>query len=134
MTDPTKPAPRPNPETQPFWDACERGELTVQRCNNCKNLQHYPRVRCTSCQSTELSQVAVNGTGSVRTFTINRVPVSAAYAGDLPYVVALIELDEGPSMMANILHCDAEQVKIGMAVKVTFEPRGDVQLPQFMPA
>ncbi len=129
-----KPVPRPSPETQPFWDACERGELTIQRCEDCQNLQHYPRVRCTSCRSDNLAQVAVSGLGTVRTFTINRVPVSAAYAADVPYAVALIELAEGPCMMANILHCDPERVHIGMAVQITYEPRGEVQLPQFKPA
>ena len=128
-----KPAPCPNPETQPFWDACERGQLTVQRCSNCNNIQHYPRVRCTNCRSTELSQVPVGGTGTVRTFTINRVPVSAAFKADLPYVVALVELVEGPCMMANILNCAPEQVHIGMSVSVLFEQRGEVHLPQFQP-
>lgn len=134
MTEPTpKPVPRPNPETQPFWDACQRGELTLQRCSTCNHLQHYPRVRCTSCQGNALTQEPVSGAGVVRTFTINRVPVSEAYKADLPYVVALIELVEGPCMMANLLDCAPERVHIGMPVTVTFESRGDVMLPQFIP-
>lgn len=132
-TSPPKPAPVPNPETRAFWEACARGELTVQRCENCNNLQHYPRVRCTSCRSDQLKQVAVSGTGTVRSYTINRVPVSAAYAPDVPYAVALVELAEGPTMMTNIVGCDPEQVHIGLPVKVTFESRGDAQLPQFTP-
>lgn len=133
MTTSLKPEPRPNPETQPFWDACTRGELSVQQCSSCKNIQHYPRVRCISCQSDELSQVPVSGTGKVRTFTINRVPVSPAFKAEVPYAVALIELTEGPCMMANLVDCDLETVHIGMPVTVTFEARGEVQLPQFRP-
>ena len=105
-----KPTPTPNPETQAFWDACNRGELTVQECTACNALQHYPRVRCNTCGANTLSQVPVSGTGTVRSFTINRVPVSAAFAADIPYAVALIELVEGPTMMANVIDCDPEQI------------------------
>jgi len=129
-----KPTPVPNPETQPFWDACARGELTVQQCNSCKAMQHYPRVRCTACGAKDLSQVPVSGAGTVRSFTINRVPVSEAFAPEVPYAVALVELAEGPTMMANVLECDPAQIHIGMAVSVVFETRGVQQLPQFKPA
>lgn len=128
-----KPLPVPNPETQAFWDACCRGELTAQQCNACNALQHYPRVHCTACGHKTLSQVPVSGTGTVVSFTINRVPVSEAFAAEVPYAVALVELTEGPTMMTNIVDCELEQIHIGMAVTATFEARGELQLPQFKP-
>lgn len=129
-----KPTPAPNPETQAFWDACSRGVLTVQQCDDCHHRQHYPRLLCTACGSQKLEQVAVSGTGRVISFTINRVPVSAAYADDVPYAVALVQLAEGPTMMGNLTDCDLAALHIGMQVEAHFEARGEILLPQFRPA
>lgn len=132
--DVAKPVPTPNPETQPFWDACAKGELSVQCCATCGHKQHYPRLLCTACSSTEVAQIPVSGKGSIASFTVNRVPVSAAFAPDVPYAVALVELEEGPTMMANIATDDLDALHIGMAVEVHFEERGEISLPQFKPA
>ena len=132
-TDTSKPTPLPNPETQAFWDACLREELTVQLCGQCANKQHYPRALCHACGSKELSQVAVTGKGTIASFTVNRVPVSSHYAQDVPYAVALVNLDEGVTMMANVTHCDPETLQIGQRVHAHFETRGEIKLPQFRP-
>jgi len=134
MTGGGKFIPRPGPQTQAWWDGCRRHKLLIQRCLTCGHHQFYPRIICTACTSDGLEWVRSTGRGKVRTFTICRLPVSRAYAGDLPYVIALIRLDEGPTMMSNIVGCDPESVAIGMPVEVVFENLSeDITIPKFRP-
>jgi len=126
--------PRPTPETAHWWESCRAGQLLVQRCKDCSAHQFYPRVICSSCMGEALEWTRAAGFGKVLTYTICRVPVAAAYAADLPYVVALVQLEEGPTMMCNIVECDPEAVVSGMSVEVVFETRTEeITLPQFRP-
>lgn len=126
--------PHPTPETEFWWENCRENRLLLQHCSACGNFQFYPRLACCGCQSAELEWVEANGAGTVETFTICRVPVAEAYADDLPYVVAIVRLAEGPAMMSNIIGCDAEAVTTGMPVEVVFEVRNEeITLPQFRP-
>ncbi len=130
-----KPLPPINPGTQPFWDACAQGRLLLQRCGDCGHQQFYPRLLCAACGSRRLDWTEACGRGTVRTFTIIRRAVSAAFEPDAPYVVALVELEEGPTLMSNIVGCDPAGVAIGQPVRVTFEIRAQgVAVPQFEPA
>jgi len=132
--DPAKLMPVPTPETEAFWQACGEGRLLVQRCNACGHHQFYPRLLCTACSSTDVGWQQASGTGRVRSYTIIRRPVTEAYAADVPYVVALIELAEGPTMMSNVVDCDVDHVRIGMPVGVRFEQRTEaVAVPVFAP-
>ena len=97
--------------------------------------QFYPRILCVHCGASALSWVEVAGTGRVSSFTVVRRAVSAAYAPEVPYVVALIELDDNVVMMSNIRGCAPEDVEVGMRVSVRFEPWSeDISVPVFMPA
>ena len=126
--------PRPTPETEAYWEGCRKQELLLQRCNECSEFQFYPRIMCTNCASDKLEWVRAEGQGTILTFTIVRRPVSEAYAADVPYVVALIKLDEGPTMMSNVVQCDPETLQIGDPVQVLFENWSeDVSIPQFRP-
>ena len=130
-----KPLPPINPASQPFWDACAKGRLLLQRCGDCGHLQLYPRLLCAACGSRNLEWAQASGRGTVQTFTIIRRAVSAAFEPDAPYVVALVELEEGPTLMSNIIGCDPASVAIGQPVRVTFEARGEgIAVPQFEPA
>lgn len=130
-----KSLPPINPSTQPFWDACAQGRLLLQRCGDCGHLQFYPRLLCAACGSRTLEWAEVSGRGRVKTFTIIRRAVSAAFEPDAPYVVALVELEEGPTLMSNIVGCDPADVAIGQPVRVTFEMRAQgIAVPQFEPA
>ena len=135
MTDePRKHFPRPNPETEAFWEGCRKHQLLLQRCVECSEFQFYPRIICTNCTSKNLEWVKASGQGKVLTFTVVRRAVSEAYAADVPYVVALIQLDEGPTMMSNVVRCTPETLKIGSPVQVVFEDWSDeVSIPQFRP-
>ena len=134
-----KPLPVANAETRPYWDAAANHQLLIQRCADCGHLQFYPRLICSHCSSRAVEWHAASGRGTVKSFTIIRRAVSAAFEADVPYVVALVLLEEGPTMMSNIVECDAERVHIGMAVSVTFELRtrdaenAPVAVPQFRP-
>lgn len=124
--------PTPTPETQAFWQGCNEGRLLIQRCNACGHQQFYPRLLCTACASTDVGWHEASGAGQVKSFTIIRRAVTEAYAADVPYVVALIELAEGPTMMSNIVDCDIESVHIGMPVSVQFERRTEeIAVPVF---
>jgi uncharacterized OB-fold protein len=128
-----KPSPKPNADTAEFWAACNRGELTYQVCGDCGHVQFYPRALCTACQSGRLEWRTSAGRGEVHTFTVNHRAPNEAFRQDAPYVIALVDLDEGFRMMMNVLDCPAEQVAIGMRVKVVFEDRDGQKIPQAAP-
>lgn len=135
MSDtPTKRLPVATIETEEYWAGCRRHELLIQRCTDCATYQFYPRLMCTVCARRSLEWVRASGRGRVRSFTIVRRAVSAGYSAEVPYVVALIELDEGPTMMSNVVGCAAEQVHMHMPVEVTFEDWAPgVTVPRFRP-
>ena len=113
--------PRPTAETRPYWDACRNGELMLQRCDSCGSYQFFPRMMCCHCDSDSVTWTRVSGRGRVRSYTVVRRPVSKAYAAETPYIVALVELEEGPTLMSNVTGCDPDAIKVGTPVEVTFE-------------
>jgi uncharacterized OB-fold protein len=124
--------PRPSAETLPYWEGCRAGELRLQRCARCGAHQFYPRMLCSACGGTELAWVRASGRGSIRSYSVVRRPVSKAYAADTPYVVALIRLEEGPTMMSNVIGCDPASVVVGAAVEVVFESwSAEITVPKF---
>ena len=124
--------PSPTPETRAFWEGCKRGELLLQHCQACGKHQFYPRILCSHCMSDNLDWVSVSGRGQIRSYTIATHPVSKAYAAETPYVIALIELSEGPTMMSNIIDCDLDELKVGAQVEVTFEAwTEEISIPKF---
>ncbi|HKV55625.1 MAG TPA: Zn-ribbon domain-containing OB-fold protein [Candidatus Binataceae bacterium] len=129
-----KPVPVPTHETEPYWEGCHLHELRIQRCGACGNFQFFPRIYCVKCFSDRVAWVKASGRAKVLSFTIVRRPVSAAFAGEIPYVVALVTLEEGPQMMTNIIGCAPEEVRIGMPLEVTFEEWTEtISVPKFRP-
>ncbi|MDF3839927.1 Zn-ribbon domain-containing OB-fold protein [Cupriavidus basilensis] len=128
------PQPIANADSQPYWNAARERKLLIRRCKACEALHFMPRHLCPECWSDELEWVQSAGTGSVHSFTIIRRASMPAFNDKVPYVVAMIELDEGPRMVANIVGDNALSVSIGDRVEVTFEERGDgAMVPQFQP-
>lgn len=126
--------PRPTPESAPFWQGCRDHKLLLQYCTACGKHQFYPRVICANCMSEQLEWREASGRGTVETYTIVTRPVSDAYAADVPYVIALITLEEGPRMMSNVIGCDVESVRCGVVVEVVFERWSDeITMPKFQP-
>lgn len=126
------PLPVVNADSLPYWSAAREKRLVIRRCKDCAAVHFMPRCLCPVCWSDQLEWIDSAGTGSVHSFSIIRRAPAPAFAHLVPYVVALIDLDEGPRMVANVLGDDALSVAIGDQVKVTFEDRGDGALvPQF---
>lgn len=130
----SRPVPQPTPETAPFWAATVAGRLSIQKCRACGEHIFYPRLVCTACMSDALDWVDCSGRGTVYAFTVvERAP--GAFADMVPYVVALIDLQEGPRMMSWVRVDNVEDVHIGMPVSVIFDPLSEtVALPVFVPA
>jgi uncharacterized OB-fold protein len=130
----TMPLPKPiaNADSQRYWQAAAEGRLVIRKCHECSALHFMPRYVCPHCWSEDLEWVEASGKGTVHSFTIIRRASDPAFAPLVPYVVALVDLEEGPRMMANVLGDDALSVQIGDPVQVGFEDRGDgAAVPQF---
>jgi uncharacterized OB-fold protein len=131
---PTRPIPRPTPDTQFFWDGTRAGELRLQRCNACRTAYFPPRPFCPSCSSRDVSTFRASGRGTLASYVINHRPHPAWTE---PYSIAIVELEEGPRMMSNIVGCPQtpEALVLDMPLEVTFEKLTDeITLPLFKPA
>lgn len=132
MSTAARPAPVPTEATQPFWDATAQGVLLVQRCASCRQVQSIPRPFCRHCGAESPQWERSTGLGRIYTFTVNHRAANAHMADKLPYVVAVVELDEGTRLMANIVNVPADTVRIGDRVRVCFLPLSEtLSLPQF---
>lgn len=130
-----KPLPTIVGETRPYWEACRRRQLVIQRCARCGEYQFYPRGICAHCWSTEVEWVEVSGRGTVWTYTVTYQNRTPGFAEEVPYVLALVELAEGVKLFTNIVECRPPEVHIGMPVEVTFIRANDrVTVPYFKPA
>ncbi len=117
----------------PFWEAARQGRLVAQRCQGCGHIFLPPRRWCPRCWSSELEWTPCSGRGRVYSFTVVHQAPSPFFQERAPYVLAIVELEEGPRLMANIVGVEPGRVHIDMAVQVTFERRGEVSIPQFTP-
>lgn len=136
MTTGNLPAPAPyvNPETKPYWDATAEGRLLLRHCRACDTVIWYPRSLCPECGSLDTEWIESGGRGTIFTFSINRRG-AGAYRDASPYVLAYVELEEGPRMMTNIVDCDIDAIAIGDPVEVVFHDTGEgAALPRFRPA
>ena len=130
-----KPLPRVDEESRGWWEALARHELYFQRCRDCGTKRLYARAVCTSCMSSATGWVRASGRGRVYTFTVTHQNQAPGFREELPYVLALVELDEGPRLMTNVVGCAPDAVRIGMAVEVVFDDvTPEVTLPKFRPA
>ena len=133
------PKPYASWETRGYWEGCGRGEIVLQRCRACDVVQHKPRAICPSCLGSDIEHFVAAGTGTVHTFTITNQNQAKGFAEACPYVLAYVELDEGPRLFTNVVGCDPDDVTIGMAVTADFatQERDDGEafaVPRFRPA
>jgi uncharacterized OB-fold protein len=126
------PVPSPNPATARYWAAATQHQLSLPRCVDCGKHHSYPRSACPFCFSTRLEWHQCSGKGTIFTYTeIFRAP-SKAFAADLPYVVAIIALDEGPHLMTRLIRDSGEEPRIGQRVTVVFQDLDEeISLPMF---
>ncbi|HVX18241.1 MAG TPA: OB-fold domain-containing protein [Acidimicrobiales bacterium] len=131
MSD-ARPEPPTSATTAPFWDATREQRLTVQWCRTCAEPFWYPRDFCPGCLGTDLEWRPSAGTGRVYAVTVEHRPQDPRLADRAPYAVALIDLDDGIRMMANVVEVDPASVAVGASVAVTWEPLPDGRnLPMF---
>ena len=129
---PRRPRRAMSQDTQFFWNGVRSGELLIQRCSSCGELRHPPRPMCPSCRSMDWDTVPASGRGEVYSYVVYHHPLVPPF--EAPYVVALIELEEGVRMISNVVGVDPHEVAIGMPVEVTFEAVDDeLTLPLFRP-
>ena len=134
LSDQAKPLPQPTKYSAPYWEATCRHELRLQRCTDCQVYRHYPRPRCSKCLSPRFEWVPASGTGTVYAFSVVFRPLSRAFLEDVPYVFALVDLEERVRMVSTIVGCAPEEVYIGMPVAVVFDDvTPKVTLPRFRP-
>lgn len=126
----SKPLPQPTPESQPFWDGCARGELRYQRCRDCGAVQPLPRGLCERCHGKALDWRVASGHGRILSYTIVHRAPTPAWRDDVPYVIALIDLDEGFRLMVNLAGGEQPGLAIGAAVGIDFVNVGGTTLPQ----
>ena len=131
-----KPLPEFRPETKPFWEAAKEHRLVIPRSRKTGEYFFYPRALSPGeDMSDDIEWVESGGKGKVWTFSVHHMGPSKAYKGEPPYVVALVEMEEGVKMMSNIVDVDPRDVSIGMDVEVVFDDVTDeVTLPKFKPA
>ena len=130
-----RPLPSPNPLTEQYWLAAHQRELKLPRCEACGKFHFYPRSTCPHCGSTQLAWQAVSGRAEVYSYTVVHRAPSKGFTEQVPYVVAVVALDEGPHMMTRLTHVQPDAVRIGMRVQVEFEKQDDeITLPVFRPA
>jgi uncharacterized OB-fold protein len=117
--------PTPDIETQAFWDGCREGRFLIRHCNACGEDHFYPRPFCPKCWSDDVEWKAATGRGTLYTYSIVHQNDLPPFNERVPYVAAVVELDEGPRVMTNVEGTPFEDLRVGMPVRVDFKPLGD---------
>jgi uncharacterized protein len=127
--------PTPEADTQPFWDAAREGRLLIKRCRACGRPHFYPRTFCPHCWSEDVDWEEASGRATLYTYSIVHRNDLPPFPERVPYVAAVVDLEEGPRMLTNVVDCDFDALEIGMALAVTYRQETDeVTLPVFRPA
>jgi uncharacterized OB-fold protein len=130
------PRPVADWETRGYWEGAGRHELVLQRCRACGTVQHRPRALCVTCLRDEIEHFVASGRGTVYTFTVTEQNQVPPFRDAVPYVLAYVELEEGPRLLTNIVGCEPADVRIGMPVRAEFRTASSDALgvPVFRPA
>lgn len=133
-----RPLPRPiTPEAQPYWDGLKEQKLMIPKCEDCAKPFFYPRITCPNCHSRRIGWMQASGKGTLHAFEIAYRSLNPGFKVEPPYVLAMIELEEGPRMMSNLINIEPDPavIKCDMPVEVVYEKlTDDVTIPLFQPA
>lgn len=136
MPDTNRPKPLPviTEESRPFWEGCRQGKLLLQYCDRCQQYQFYPRLYCMQCGAENPRWVEASGRGVIYSYTIIRQNKSPEFADDTPYNVAIVQLEEGPRMLSNVVDIAPAELRVELPVTVVFDRVTDtISLPRFRP-
>lgn len=129
-----KPLPQPTPISQPFWDGLKNHEVRIQQCEDCAHWIFFPRAHCPACASNRVAWRTISGQGRLYSYTVARVPTLPEFSDEMPQLLAVVELDEGPHLNTTIVGVGPEALEVGMAVRPVFDERpGSVTLLRFAP-
>ena len=129
-----KPLPEPSAVSAPFWEGLNAGELRLQRCVTCSRYVFYPRSVCPHCLSDQLEWQTTSARGRLYSYTIVRRAMNPAFAADVPYVFAIVELKEGPRVTTNLINCAPEYARVDMPVKAAYDSvTSEIALLKFEP-
>ena len=135
MTQYEKPLPIINIDNAQYWEFCKKHELRMQKCTQCGHVRFPTSILCPRCHSMETEWARLSGKGRIYSYVIYHMAYHPSYKYDIPYAVAIIQLDEGPRMESNITHCKMEDIKIDMPVELYFDDiTEEISLPKFKPA
>ena len=127
-----RPLPVPNADTKPFWDGCRQHQLRFQKCGECGHVRWPPSIICPKCHSQNTEWILSSGRGKIYSYAVHHQAYHPAFRDKLPYVVAIVELDEGPHLLTNIIGSPHDQLECDLAVTVTWEDvTGEISLPEF---
>ena len=133
-----RPLPTPmTPEAKPYWDGLREEKLMLPKCGDCGTAFFYPRILCPKCHSRNVGWVQASGKGKLYSFEIAYRTFNPAFKVEAPFILAMVELEEGPRMMSNLINIEPDPalVKCDMPVEVVFEKQTDeVTLALFQPA
>ncbi|NLT06477.1 MAG: Zn-ribbon domain-containing OB-fold protein [Solirubrobacterales bacterium] len=133
MSTPAKPVPYPDELSDAWYEATAAGRLLIQRCGACERRQFYPRARCVHCHADALEWIEASGRGRLHSFSTVHYTPNAEFSDDVPYVFALVDLDEGVRVSTRIAGATEEELACDMPVRVVFEAQGELTLPLFEP-
>jgi uncharacterized OB-fold protein len=127
--------PTPDLETQPFWDGARADKLLIRRCLDCLKTHFYPRPFCPTCWSTNVEWMEASGRATLYTWSVVHRNDLPPFGDRVPYVAAVVELEEGPRMITNVVESEFDSLEVGMALRVAYQPiSDDVTIPVFAPA
>jgi uncharacterized OB-fold protein len=129
MSELDRPGPVVTPESKPYWDSVAAHAMKLQRCTRCGTFRFYPTPVCPHCFTTGFAWEPVSGAASLYSYSVVHKPVTEAFAAESPYVVALVTLAEGPTLMTNLLEVPEAEIRIGMALRLDYRDFDRFSLP-----
>jgi len=129
-----KPLPQPNADDRFFWDGCKEHKLLFQSCRSCGLVRWPPSIICPSCYSSDTRIVEAKGKGKIYTYAVYHQVYHPGFENEIPYVTAVIEMEEGPHFLSNIIDCDPDGLKCDLPVEIVWDNiTQEFSLPKFKP-
>lgn len=134
MSEMNRSGPEITPESKPYWDSVAAHAMKLQRCTRCETFRFYPTPVCPHCFFTDFTWEPVSGEATLYSYSVVHKPVTEDFEAEIPYVVALVTLAEGPTLMTNLIEVPEDEIEIGMALRIDYRNYDGFSLPFALPA